>query len=90
MEIGTLFNPKGKLEINSVDNEVIFAYITNKEYSDLSEEKGVLCVMNLTKGSSPTTVIAHNSKIKAFRLNYTGTLLATASMKGTLVRIFNT
>ena len=35
VEIGTLFNPKGRLEINSVDSEVIFAFITNKEVLEL-------------------------------------------------------
>lgn len=70
VEIGTLFNPKGKLEINSVDSEVIFAFITNKEVSDIQDEQGMVCVMNMTKESSPITISAHNNKIKAFRLNY--------------------
>lgn len=90
IEVGTLFNPKGKIELNSIDSDVIFAYTTNKELTMIQEEQGQICVMNLTKGSSPITISAHNSKIKSYRLNYMGTLLATASVKGTLIRIFNT
>lgn len=90
IEIGTLFNPKGRVEINSVDSEVIFAYPTNKEVSDIQDQEGVLCVMNLTKTQHTLTITAHKTKIKCYRLNYTGTLLATASVKGTLIRIFDT
>lgn len=50
IEIGTLFNPKGKIEINSIDSDVIFAYPTNKEISDIQELDGNICVLNLTKG----------------------------------------
>jgi hypothetical protein len=59
IEIGTLFNPKGKIEINSIDSDVIFAYPTNKEISDIQDLDGNICVLNLTKGQQPLTITAH-------------------------------
>uniref|UniRef100_A0A914VHW6 WD repeat domain phosphoinositide-interacting protein 4 n=1 Tax=Plectus sambesii TaxID=2011161 RepID=A0A914VHW6_9BILA len=47
---------------------------------------------NLTKGSSiaPATVNAHQSEVTRIALNNQGTLLATGSTKGTVVRVFDT
>lgn len=44
--------------------------------------------MNLTQGTKKN-INAHNSSVKTFKLNYKGDLVATASIKGTLIRIFN-
>lgn len=76
--------------MNSIDDPVIFAYLTNQEVSEIQEKEGVVCVMNLSKNTPPQIISAHDSKIKTFRLNYKGTKLATASMKGTKIRIFDT
>ncbi|CAN8002975.1 WD repeat domain phosphoinositide-interacting protein 4 [Ixodes scapularis] len=39
---------------------------------------------------SPVTIPAHQNEIACLALNQTGTMLATASQKGTLIRVFDT
>jgi len=40
--------------------------------------------------SSPTSVQAHQSELAYIAVNYQGTMVATASIKGTLIRVFDT
>jgi len=40
--------------------------------------------------SSPTSIQAHQSELAYLSVNYQGTMVATASVKGTLIRVFDT
>lgn len=40
--------------------------------------------------SAPVTVNAHQSEIACLAINQQGTLVASASMKGTLIRVWDT
>lgn len=52
------------------------------------EEKGKVKLVNFNSLSQPEPITAHESKIACLCINQNGTLLATASDKGTLIRIF--
>ena len=52
-------------------------------------EKGKVKLINFNSLNQPPIVNAHESKIYCLSVNHNGTLLATASDKGTLIRIYN-
>ena len=54
-----------------------------------SEKQGIVKVINFNSLSQPPLIEAHESKIACLSINQNGTLLATASDKGTLIRVFN-
>lgn len=81
-------NPKGVLSINSSDQKNILC--CPAELKD-KKELGIVQVWNLDElGDECLTVNAHASSLSILELNYDGNMLATASEKGTLIRIFNT
>ena len=53
------------------------------------EKKGQVRLVNFNSRAQPPIIEAHESKIACLNINVNGTLLATASDKGTLIRIFN-
>lgn len=78
--IDTSENTKGLIAVSIEPKTTIIAFPDNKQ--------GNVRVKFFEKEFSQI-ICAHESTIAALALNYDGTLLATASDKGTLIRIFN-
>lgn len=57
---------------------------------DKEKGKVKINIYDKSETESTQTIKAHDSSIAALTLNYSGTLLATASDKGTIIRLFNT
>ncbi|KAG8193831.1 hypothetical protein JTE90_029565 [Oedothorax gibbosus] len=60
-----------------------------------SHHPGHVQIVDLSKisqgtSAAPITIAAHSSKLAYIALNSQGTMLATASVKGTLIRVFDT
>lgn len=80
-QIETIANPKGLCEVSHVSGPVVLVCP--------GLQKGQVRVEHY--GSKRTKfIMAHDSRIACFALTQDGRLLATASSKGTLVRVFNT
>lgn len=77
-------NPKGLIAVSVDPKNTVIAYPVN------SKKEGVGFVnVKIFEKEMSQIIKAHESTIAALALNYDGTLLATASDKGTLIRIFN-
>ncbi|KAK9292299.1 hypothetical protein L1049_020263 [Liquidambar formosana] len=80
-QIETIANPKGLCEVSHVSGSLVLVCP--------GLQKGQVRVEHY--GSKRTKfIMAHDSRIACFALTQDGRLLATASSKGTLVRIYNT
>ncbi|KAI3741817.1 hypothetical protein L1987_59495 [Smallanthus sonchifolius] len=80
-QIETFGNPKGLCEVSQSSADFVLVC--------LGLQKGQVRVEHY--GSKRTKfIVAHDSRIACFALAQDGNMLATASNKGTLVRIFNT
>ncbi|KAM7469672.1 hypothetical protein LguiA_007855 [Lonicera macranthoides] len=79
-QIETLENPKGLCEVSQGSGSMVLACP--------GLQKGQIRVENYTCGKTKF-ITAHNSRVACFALTNDGRLLATASSKGTLVRIYN-
>jgi len=79
--IDTCPNPKGLVALNPDPDNAVLA--------TPDQTKGYVRV-NVYEKNKSTKIPAHMSALSAMCLNYPGTFLATASDKGTLVRIFST
>ncbi|XP_019158626.1 PREDICTED: autophagy-related protein 18a-like [Ipomoea nil] len=80
-QIETMVNPKGLCEVSQVSGSMVLVCP--------GLQKGQVRVEHY--GSKRTKFIAaHDSRVSSFALTNDGKLLATASSKGTLVRVFNT
>ena len=53
------------------------------------DSKGKVRIVNFNSLSQPPIIAAHESRIASLSVNRNGTLIATASDKGTLIRIFD-
>jgi WD repeat-containing protein 45 len=79
--IDTCFNPKGICALSADQNLSVLA--------TPDKQKGQVKVTVYEKNNS-FVIAAHQSSLSCMALNFTGNLLATASDKGTLIRIFST
>lgn len=85
----TGMNPRGLLDISPFPSSerqlLVFPghYAGSIQIVDLSK-------MNSGTSGAPITISAHTSDVACIALNQQGTLVATASVKGTLIRVFDT
>ena len=77
----TFENTNGIVSLSSGDFISVLAFPFHK--------KGQVKLVNFNSHSKPPIVDAHESDIACLSINQNGTLLATASNKGTLIRVFN-
>ncbi|KAF5957579.1 hypothetical protein HYC85_004804 [Camellia sinensis] len=80
-QIETAPNPKGLCEVSQLSGSMVLVCP--------GLQKGQVRIEHYALKRSKY-VVAHDSRIACFALSHDGRLLATASSKGTLVRIFNT
>lgn len=85
----TIYNPKGIFETNSIDEPCYFAYLSSENVLKTENKDGIIYIYNLTDDSQ-SIISAHTSPIQCMKFNYKGNFFATASEKGTLIRIFKT
>ena len=79
--IDTSPNPLGLCSINTIGDHTTIA-APDKELGQI--------VINFSTDKKKKTIRAHQSALNCLQLNADGTLVATASQKGTIIRIFNT
>ncbi|KAL4239273.1 WD repeat domain phosphoinositide-interacting protein 4 [Mactra antiquata] len=77
-------NPRGLCEVSPFGSNMVFP----------GHKCGSVQIVNLDstqpgQTSSPSTINAHKTELACVALNQSGTLLATASVKGTLIRVFD-
>jgi WD40 repeat protein len=83
-QVETCPNPLGLCGIASAEKPI------QKMIACLHNEKGSLKILNYVVDKSIESLIqAHESDIGALAVNSEGTLIATGSMKGTIIRIFS-
>jgi len=78
----TASNSRGIIAMNGSKDMCVLAC--------LAEGDGNVSVIHFDKNSQTLNIDAHVSTISALALNHDGTLLATASLKGQVIRIFST
>lgn len=78
----TVKNSGGIAAVNSDKNQAIFACHSN--------ELGGIQVINFDRNNEITKIKAHKSHVTALALNWQGSLVATASLEGQVVRVFRT
>ncbi|CAM6106587.1 unnamed protein product [Calypogeia fissa] len=82
-QIETVANPKGLCALSSVSS-------SPPVLACLGLHRGQVRIENLDSLKKTQFITAHDSDLACFALTFDGRLLATASTKGTLIRIFNT
>jgi autophagy-related protein 18 len=78
----TVNNLLGIAAVNSDKNQAIFAC--------LAQEIGNIKVINFDRNNEVMEIKAHKSQVTALALNWQGSLVATASLEGQVVRVFRT
>ena len=80
-------NPNGIFSISNMDNELLIAYPSKQMKGRIQIEKYGVTSHGLEK-SEKKIINAHESQIAYISMNNQGTVIATASDKGTLIRLF--
>ena len=80
--IETFYNPKGLISVSSSNTNSILAF-------PKKENRGHVFIKDYDN-KIEVEISAHKNNLICIQLNNNGSLLATASEKGTLIRIFNT
>jgi WD40 repeat protein len=79
-------NPRGLCEVcPSLDNQILIF----PGYKCGSLQLVDLSLTERAQSTAPNTIAAHESDVAAIAINQQGTLVATASKKGTLIRVFS-
>lgn len=85
--LDTRDNPKGLCEVCPTSENYLLAF---PGFKCGSVQLVDMSVTEKSQSSAPLTIQAHQSEIAALAINEQGTLIATASRKGTLIRVFDT
>ena len=80
MEVMTLYNPKGMIETNSIDDPCLFAHLVYTDANEENTEEGKISIYNLNDDTK-VNINAHTTLIKCMKFNYKGNFFATASTK---------
>ena len=84
----TLNNPHGIVSISYKIDDFFIAF-PNSKFKGRVEINNYIISKNNYNKKEPKSISAHESNIAYITINNEGTLLATASDKGTLIRLFN-
>ncbi|PRP84891.1 hypothetical protein PROFUN_06742 [Planoprotostelium fungivorum] len=80
--IDTVPNPRGVVAFSPSDNNCYLCYPG-------SSEKGEVVVFDALSLQTTNVISAHRTPLSKMTINSTGTMVATASTKGTVIRIFS-
>lgn len=86
LNIDTNDNPQGLISVNLDPANTVIAYLTNTD----TIENAAIKIHLFEKGKDVLISPAYESAISYFALNYDGSLIAIASDKGTIIRIYRT
>ena len=86
LNIDTSDNPQGLVSVNVDPLNTVIAYLTNTE----TIENAAIKIHHFEQGKDVVISPAYESAISYFALNYDGSLIAIASDKGTIIRIYRT
>lgn len=81
-KIQTIANPRGLIALNGSKDTSVMACLANVD--------GAVSIVHFDKGHQTLAIQTHLNGVSAMALNHDGTLLATASNKGQVIRIFST
>ena len=82
--LDTIENQRGLIAVNTDPNQTVIAF---PSIGDKDDSKGFIKIKYIEKGNE-VSVHAHDSDVSYIAMNNEGTLIATASNKGTLIRIY--
>jgi WD40 repeat protein len=87
--VDTRDNPRGLCEVS------LYASCERQVLVFPGHKKGTIQVIDLAatepgKSATPLNISAHQAEVACVALNNPGTMVATASLKGTLIRVFDT
>lgn len=82
--LDTAENPKGLVAVNTDSSTTVIAFPI---MTDQSDSKGFIKLKHIEKGNE-IVIHAHDGSVSYMAMNREGTLIATASDKGTIIRIY--
>ena len=83
----TYYNPQGIFSISNQSTELLIAFPHAKSKGKIQVEEYII-TKDESQKNDPKIINAHESSIAYISMNNEGTIIATASSKGTLIRIF--